>query len=257
MTATPSEEDPDVRPGWASALRAVPLRYVLRVFLLVVIVAGGLLLLRWPPIASQLTQENILSVLSRLRDLWYAPLLLVAFFALVAPIGMPVSPLIVGGGAVFGTLWGSVINLGGLFLGAAVGFLFARVLGRDAVAHLTGPRLRRAERVFERRGFWPLVQTRFLPIPFALINFGAALAGVRLSRFLAATALGLLPTTIMHTYFSARLATAPPDARTMLVLWWLVVWVALAAISLLPSWREGRQRRQRYRDLRSKRADRT
>ncbi len=237
-----------------SALRTLPLRYVVRGLLLLAIVVGGLLLLRWPPIASQLTQENVTDVLSRLRGLWYAPLLLIAAYAVIAPIGMPVSPLVIGGGAVFGTLWGSLINLGGLFLGAITGFIVARLLGRDAVAHLTGPRLRRAERVFDRRGFWPLVQTRFLPVPFALINFGAALAGVRTSRFLASTAIGLVPTTVMHTYFSARMTMAGSDERPMIGLWWLVVWILLGATSAIPSWRDGRQRRRRYRDLVAQRA---
>lgn len=221
--------------------------------ILVAILAGGLLLLRWPPIAEQLTQENVTAIFSQLRDWWWSPLLLILAFALGAPLGLPVSPLIIGAGAVFGAFAGSLYNLVGQFIGAAISYIVARSLGREAVVHFTGPRLRRAERIFHRRGFWPLVQSRFLPLPFAVVNYGAALAGVRPGPFLAASAVGLLPATVMHTYFAARLARAAPGERAPIAFAWGAVWVGMAVVTGIPTLRDALRRRRRYRDLLARR----
>lgn len=239
-----------------AVLRSLPRGVMARGAVLIAIVAGGLLLLRWPPVAEQLTQENVTAVLGELRGAWYSPLLLVLAYALASPLGLPVSPLMIGGGAVFGAVAGSLYNLAGLALGAAGSFALAHKLGRDAVLHFTGPRLRRAERVFQRRGFWPLVQARFLPLPFAMINYGAALAGVRPGRFFAASLVGLLPATVMHTYFAARLARAAPGERAPIAAVWGTVWVLMALATGIPTLRDALRRRRRYRDLRAHRARR-
>lgn len=213
------------------------------------ILVAGILLLRWPPVAEQLTQDNVTALLSRLEDAWWAPLALLALLAAGSIFGMPVSPILVAGGAVFGALLGSVYNVLGLFLGAVSSFVFAHRLGREIVAHLFGQRLRRAERLFDKRGFWPLVQIRFLPVPFAVVNYGAALAGVRPGLFFLATGIGLLPATVMHTGFAAWLARAPADERARVVIAWGVVWTLLAIITGVPTLRQALRRRRRYREL--------
>jgi uncharacterized membrane protein YdjX (TVP38/TMEM64 family) len=73
--------------------------------------------------------------------------------------------------------------------------------------------MRRAERAFQRHGFWPLVQTRFLPLPFPVVNFGAALAGIGSAMFLSASFLGLFPSTLIHTYFIATLMEVESQQR--------------------------------------------
>ncbi|MBT8340818.1 MAG: VTT domain-containing protein, partial [Desulfatitalea sp.] len=82
---------------------------------------------------------------------------------------------------------------------------------------MTGERLRRGAHLFQRRGFWPLVQTRFLPIPFVVVNFGAALAGVRPALFFSAALAGLIPSTLIHTGFIAALLDAQGHRRAVLL----------------------------------------
>ena len=105
------------------------------------------------------------------------PLLLAALYVTITPLGLPATPLVIAGGMVFGPLLGSLYNTVGLLIAAMAGFFFAGALGREFVVRIAGQRLRRAERVFARQGFWPLVQIRFLPIPFSMVSYGAALAG--------------------------------------------------------------------------------
>jgi len=222
---------------------------LLRFVLLIALVVGGFLILTRTPLAEHLTREQLLTTLGELRSAWWSPLLLIGLFALVAPLGAPVSPLVVTGGAVFGTLLGSLYNTAGLFVGAGTSYMMARFLGRDFVAHFAGSRLRRAERVLHRQGFWPLVQVRFMPLPFAVVNFGAALAGIPLLRFLAASLIGLAPATLMHTFFVATLLATPKERQLPVLGLYLTTWILLATISGFSSARRWWRRRQRYRNL--------
>ena len=53
---------------------------------------------------------------------------------------------------VFGPVLGSLYNTIGLVFGATSAYYVGRALGREFIVHLAGPRLRRAERVFEEHG---------------------------------------------------------------------------------------------------------
>jgi uncharacterized membrane protein YdjX (TVP38/TMEM64 family) len=180
---------------------------------LVALVAGGLALLRWSPLAERLDAAELLATLRAVGAEPWAPAALVAAYVLLCPVGVPVSPLILAGGVVFGFGAGTLINLAGTWLGAAATFGVARLLGRDLVAQVLGDRLARVERAVERHGFWTLVRLPFVPIPYALVNYAAALAGVRTGTFLGATALGLAPAVALFTYFAAALSRAAAGDR--------------------------------------------
>ena len=144
----------------------------------------------------------------------------------------------------------------GLLLGASLAYWVAKALGRDFVVRVTGDRLRRAENIFERHGFWPLVQTRFMPLPFAVVNFGAALAGVRPMFFLATSTAGLIPSTLIHTYFIAQAMTTQGRERTFTLIMYAGALV-LFNVLLSALWmKDRRRRRKRYRRLVSLRAAR-
>ncbi len=237
--------------------------------LLVALVAAGIILVRWTPVGDYLTKEQVIAFLDRLKESPWSPFLLAAGYAVTGIMMMPVSPLVLAGGVVFGPLLGSIYNILGLVFSAMVVYWVGLALGRDFMTHLGGPRLRRAERVFHRRGFWPLVQTRFLPIPFTLISYGAALAGVPAMRFLLTSTIGLIPATVMHTYFSSMLyqltfgeesaaaeaaaatSTFHPAAVTLVA--YIATWATLALVTGWPTIREGLRRRRRYRELMERR----
>lgn len=232
-------------------LSQIPFKVWLRLSILVAMLVGGAALILWTPLGDYFTEEAMIALLEDVRSLWWTPLALIAAYAIITPLGfIPVSPLLVAGGFVFGPFWGSVYNVTGLLVGAMVGFWVARLLGRDFVVQLAGKRLRRAEMLFEKQGFWPLVQTRFLPIPFAFISYGAALAGVGTGRFLITSAIGVMPATITHTYFAPRLLKDPDPLIGLLYLGILVMFNVVVG---WPSIRERLRRRRRLEELRSSR----
>ena len=133
--------------------------------------------------------------------------------------------------------------------GAAASFLLARALGRDLVVHLAGESLlERVEGLLERHGFWNLVRVRFIPIPFALVNFGAALAGYPLPQFLIASVLGLAPSLLLYTYFGHALFTvATADRQAVLRNLFVALFLILLLTFLVPLRRAWKRRRYRSR----------
>jgi uncharacterized membrane protein YdjX (TVP38/TMEM64 family) len=157
--------------------------------------------------------------------------------ALLGPV--PRTALSVLAGLVAGFWTGLAISLAGGMLGGAGAFLLGRTLGRPAVAALAGPRLARADRFLDARGFAAVLTLRLFPAaPFTVTSYAAGLSAVRPGPYLAATALGLLPSTVLQVGAGASvgsldrwadvlttpaatvLAAALLLAVTGLALWW-------------------------------------
>jgi phospholipase D1/2 len=237
--------------------RRIPRHLLLRFIALVVIVGTGFAVLRWSPAAAYLNKEAILALFDRLRDTWWAPALLVLSYLVLCPLGVPATPMMIAGGMVWGVLRGSVYNVVGIFLGAASTYWLGRVLGRDFILHLFGNRLRRVERMVARRGgFWSLAGVRFLPLPFALVNYCAAFVGIRPGLFLGSTAVGLAMTVPIFTYFAYMLSRAATGDRSGVYMQLGVAMVLLMMVILLPRLWQGRKRKERYRALLDRRQGR-
>ncbi len=228
----------------ASDRPPIPRAVRLRALLLVAVLAAAFAAVRWTPLAGTVGDERLVDLLTGLRGLWWAPPLLVALYVIFACLALPAAPLMVAGAA-FGPLQGFLFNMAGLLAGAAASYFLALALGRDFVAHVAGRRMRRAERAFRRHGFWPLVQTRFLPIPFTVVNFGAALAGVPPAMFLTAALVGLVPSTLIHSVFIAVLIEAQGADRWPLLGLYGVTFLAFNLAIGLPWLIQQRRRQQR------------
>lgn len=244
------EEELEERTG--ISLRRATFRFAL----LALVLAAGFVAVRWTPLAEYWDPEKLTALLEELRRTWWAPAALLGLYVLLCPAGVPASPLILAGGFVFGAFAGGLLNFVGTFLGAAVSFFLGHLLGRDLVVHLVGDRLRPVEEMLNRRGFWNLARVRFLPIPFPVVNYGAALTGMKASVFLGATALGLAPAVFIYTWFAAALAKATGEERGTVVFQMALAVVGILLLSFLPPLIRGWNRRRRYRRLKEERRSR-
>jgi uncharacterized membrane protein YdjX (TVP38/TMEM64 family) len=235
---------------------AVPRHLLLRFLVLVAIVVTGFAVLRWTPVAQYLTFEKVSALLAQLREAWWAPLALIGSYVVLCPLFVPASPMMIAGGVVFGPIWGSIYNIIGTFLGGSLTYFLGRGLGRDFVRHLLGHKLKRVERAISRRGFWRLVGIRLLPIPYPLVNYTAALAGIRPSLFLSTTAIGLIPGATVFTYFFALITRAASGDRRGLYLQLVVASASMLLLTFIPQIWQARKRRERYRELREVRKNR-
>jgi uncharacterized membrane protein YdjX (TVP38/TMEM64 family) len=100
------------------------------------------------------------------------------------------------------------------------------------------------------------VAIRFLPLPFPLVNYGAALSGMRPSLFLVTTAIGIAPTVTIYTFFFAALAHAASGERAGLVAQVFVSIALLLSVTLIPQLLAARRRKAKLAALRLQRAAR-
>lgn len=249
MKETPAVAPEPHAPG---SLRRAGLRFAA----LVALLAGGFAALRWTPLGELLTAERLQAALADLRGAWWAPGVHVGLCIGLGAVGVPATPLLVAGAAIFGTLWGTLWNWLGILAASIAGFGLAHRLGREFVERVGGDKVRRAEQVLARRGFLPLVAARFLPIPFSLVNAAAAVVGVRFGRFVAASAVGLLPPIAILTYFTDALLEAATGDRAAIVRQLVAVLIGAALLVFAPIAVRRRWRARRLVDLRRRRSDR-
>jgi uncharacterized membrane protein YdjX (TVP38/TMEM64 family) len=235
--------------GSHRSLRGPALRFAL----LLALLAVGFVLARYTPLRDRLNVDQMRATLEQLRGLWWAPLAHVGLLLVFGSIGVPATPFLLAGAAIFGAKWGTVWNFAGVFAASCAGFGLARLLGREFVERIGGEKVKKAERIFHRRGFLPLVAVRFLPIPFQLVNAAAAVVGVRFPKFLFASAVGLLPPIAILTYFASALLGAATGERGEIFRQLALVSIACIIAVFLPVaiwrrrriWRLARLRRER------------
>jgi uncharacterized membrane protein YdjX (TVP38/TMEM64 family) len=160
--------------------------------------------------------------------LW-GPILFVGAYVAGSVLLLPGALLSIVGGAVFGPVWGALLDLVGATLGGAAAFLVARYLAADFVAaRLRGP-LRRVVAGVEAEGWRFVALTRLIPlVPFSLLNYALGLTRIRFCPFLIASAVCMIPASIAYTWLGyAGSNAAAGDAAA--VRWALL---ALGVLSL-------------------------
>lgn len=167
---------------------------------------------------------------------WVGPAFALAYAALVA-LALPASALTIVGGAAFGLVPGILWVSLGANLGANLAFWLARRLGRGALEALLGARLAAFDRITGVAGFQGLLALRLLPIaPFVLLNYGAGLTGMSARDYALATAIGILPGTVVYVFFADALVAGSAEAGRGALVRVLVAGAVLVAFSLLTHW---------------------
>ncbi|HET6195799.1 MAG TPA: VTT domain-containing protein [Acetobacteraceae bacterium] len=156
--------------------------------------------------------------------------------------------LTVAAGLLFGTLSGGILAVLGSSAGAIGLFVAVRYHLADAIAARRGRLLDAAREALQRDGFSYLLALRLVPaFPFWLVNLAAALSGMRLLPYAAATVLGIMPATFVYASIGAGLGDVlatggRPDLAVIFSPRILGPLIGLALLSLLPvAWRRWRQ----------------
>jgi len=163
-----------------------------------------------------------------------APLLFMTIYAIGTVLFLPGSMLTLAGGALFGPVLGTFYNLTGATIGAVLAFLVARYLASDWVEQKTGGRLKRLTEGVEKEGWRFVAFVRLVPLfPFNLLNYALGLTRVRLSHYLIATYLCMLPGAMAYTYvgYAGREAVAGGEGLIQKALLGLAL---LAGVTFLP-----------------------
>ena len=104
------------------------------------------------------------------------------------------------GGFLFGAVLGTTLTVIAATLGATLLFLAARTALGDLLRSRTESFLGRMEAGFRKDAFSYLLVLRLVPLfPFFIVNLVPAFLGVGLGTYMAATALGIIPGTLVFT----------------------------------------------------------
>ena len=129
------------------------------------------------------------------------PVIYILIYALGTLFFLPGSILTLTGGALFGPLIGTFVNLTGATVGALGSFLVARYLAHDWVANKTGGRVKTLMDGVENEGWRFVAFVRLVPLfPFNILNYALGLTPIKLLHYVVATYIFMLPGAIAYSY---------------------------------------------------------
>lgn len=197
--------------------------------LLGAVVAG----IYFSPLREQLTRDNVRNLVEQLRGLWYGPLVFTVAFMLACIFALPASLFILAAGAIYGWVLGGTYSIVGGMLGAVASFYIGRFMGEGMLDRF-GRVGRAVARQVDHATFGSLLAFRFIPgIPFAVLNYGAGVAGVRVRDFVASTFVSAVPQMFIFAYCADALfngSMREEDAAKRL----LIVAVLMLTATLVP-----------------------
>jgi signal transduction histidine kinase/uncharacterized membrane protein YdjX (TVP38/TMEM64 family) len=172
-----------------------------------------------------------------------APLLYIGTFVVVVALSLPGALIMtLTGGLLFGVVLGTAAALAGACTGAVLIFLVARSTLGAALRRRIRPDgvVARMEAEVRRHAFSYILSLRLMPVvPFPLVNFVSGFVKMPLSTYLAATLLGIIPSTLIYTSVGAGLGTVfdqggAANLHILLRPQVLAPLCALAALALAP-----------------------
>src|SRR5437667_1725645 len=136
----------------------------------------------------------------------WGPVIFVGIYVVATVLFVPGSVLTLGAGAVFGVALGSVCVSISATLGATAAFLVGRYLARNAIARKIekNEKFAAIDRAVADEGWKVVFLTRLSPVfPFTLLNYPFGLTRVRLSHYVLASWIGMMPGTVMYVYLGS------------------------------------------------------
>ncbi len=208
---------------------AHPRRWLL-VAVALLIVAGGA---AWVWGLNSVISADALEARIAALGIW-ASIGFVLLYTIATVAMVPGSILDLVGGALFGPYLGSVLNLTGGSLGAALAFLVGRYIARDWVERRAGPRLQGVMGSVDAEGWQFVAFVRLVPfIPYIIMNYLLGVTRIPFHHYVLATVLCMAPATIAYTWIGhagRELMAGDVDK----IRYGLIGLGVLAAVSVLP-----------------------
>jgi len=162
------------------------------------------------------------------------PIIFMLIYAIGTVFFLPGSVITLAGGALFGPLMGTFYNLTGATLGATLAFLIARYLAADTVEQKAAGRLKQLKQGVEQEGWRFIAFVRLVPLfPFNLLNYALGLTRIKLSHYIIASYICMLPGGFAYTYlgYAGREAVAGSEGLIQKA---IIALALLASVAFLP-----------------------
>lgn len=182
--------------------------------------------------------DTLPTLLNQIKALGiWSPLAFIALYIIATVLLIPGSLLTLGGGLLFGLVWGSIYVFLGATLGSIAAFLTGRYLARNWVTQKinTNPKFTAIYQAIAQEGFKIVFLTRLSPLfPFTFLNYILGVTTISLKDYTLAS-LGMIPGTILYVYLGslagnlAQLGMSQPNSSETQILQWVVKIVGFIA----------------------------
>jgi uncharacterized membrane protein YdjX (TVP38/TMEM64 family) len=208
-------------------MQAQSLHKLLLSILLISLLIGGYLLLKWLGIYQWITDTS--NITATINDVGIVgPLIIIGLMALAIVFSpLPSAPIALAAGSLYGHTFGTVYIIVGALIGSLIAFLIARYAGRRYVQQLPLAQNYYLQRISSQNSLTLLIFiSRLVPfISFDLVSYAAGLTPITLWRFTLATLLGLIPASFLLAHFGGEMARLDNDT-----LWTIAVLIGLITI---------------------------
>jgi phospholipase D1/2 len=163
---------------------------------------------RWTPLNQWINFATIIAWQESVKSHPAALYLVTGAYLLGSLVFFPVTLLTVATVFAFGTTVGNAYALAGWLCSASAGYGIGRLIGRDRLRKVAGPRLDRLVQQAERHGFVAVLTMRVVPVaPFTLVNLFVGASCIRFRDFFLASVLGRIPGIVALTLVGLQFET--------------------------------------------------
>lgn len=135
----------------------------------------------------------------------FEPIAFIAIYNLATLLFVPGSILTIGGGVLFGVVWGSIYVFVAAILGATLAFLIGRYLLRGWVAKQieANAKFKAIDQAVGQEGWKIVLLTRLSPVfPFNFLNYAFGVTQVPLKDYILGS-FGIIPGTVLYVYIGS------------------------------------------------------
>ncbi|KTD11062.1 putative integral inner membrane protein [Legionella gratiana] len=147
-------------------------------------------------------QSQIPVLINWLRTLGYPAIIGFCFlYCFVSLLFLPIMPLMLASGALFGFYWGLVLNLFSALLSATIAFMISRHIGLGWLSAKKRQQLDNWIKRLDSYGWKSLALCRLTPfIPCAIVNYGYGFTRIKTSVFIITSFIFFIPLLVVETY---------------------------------------------------------
>ncbi|WP_293086932.1 TVP38/TMEM64 family protein [Okeania sp. SIO3B5] len=168
----------------------------------------------------------------------WSPIAFIIIYNLATLLLIPALVLTIGGGVIFGAIWGAIYVFFASTLGATIAFIIGRYISHNWIYQQLNqyPKFQAIDRAVIKAGFKIVFLTRLCPLfPFNLLNYAFGVMQVSLKDYILGS-LGMIPGTVMYVYIGSIIGditligmSQQPTNSTVEVTKWIINIVGLIA----------------------------
>ncbi|OGI25311.1 MAG: hypothetical protein A2287_09165 [Candidatus Melainabacteria bacterium RIFOXYA12_FULL_32_12] len=165
---------------------------------------------------------------------FFAPLTFILIYTIVPIFFVPITPLSVTAGVLFGPVWGTIYTVIGATLGACATFLVSRYLVKDWVDKRSSAKVIMVQELVRKEGWKFVAIARITPVfPFNFQNYVFGVTDISFRIFFWATFISIIPGSFTYVYlgYAGKVAFADGQDAFPLI---IIAVILLLLFSMLP-----------------------